>query len=213
VRNVRLRTRKSANSGTACGVDVGVAIPVAVVANDNAVTRFGSDFVAKLNEAQRRRAKAQRVLARKKTGSANHAKQKLRVQRAFLREVFLRNNFHEKTSSKIASRFSVVCAEDLKVKSLYRNNRKMKRRRSNRDLASMGHATFLRRLEQKTIEARGTYITVDPAHTSTTCSCCGNVNKENRKSQADFLCCACGFAENADTNAATNIMLKALAAE
>jgi putative transposase len=138
VRNVRLRTRKSANSGTACGVDVGVAIPVAVVANDNAVTRFGSDFVAKLNEAQRRRAKAQRVLARKKTGSANHAKQKLRVQRAFLREVFLRNNFHEKTSSKIASRFSVVCAEDLKVKSLYRNNRKMKRRRSNRDLASMG---------------------------------------------------------------------------
>ncbi len=46
---------------------------------------------------------------------------------------------------------------------------------------------------------------VDPAYTSRTCSACGHCAKENRKSQASFCCVNCGFACNADINAATNI--------
>src|SRR2546421_1004009 len=47
--------------------------------------------------------------------------------------------------------------------------------------------------------------TVDPRNTSRTCSECGNTAKENRKSQASFLCQACGHCDNADRNAAINI--------
>ena len=46
---------------------------------------------------------------------------------------------------------------------------------------------------------------VDPRNTSRTCSRCGHCEKANRKNQADFLCQRCGFAANADENAALNI--------
>jgi putative transposase len=53
---------------------------------------------------------------------------------------------------------------------------------------------------------------VDPRNTSRTCSCCGHCEKVNRKSQAEFLCQRCGFAANADENAALNISRKERAA-
>jgi|GEM_PF-4343003 len=40
---------------------------------------------------------------------------------------------------------------------------------------------------------------VDPAYT----------NKDNRKTQANFVCLACGHSENADVNAAKNIAFRA----
>ena len=52
-------------------------------------------------------------------------------------------------------------------------------------------------------------IFVDPKNTSRTCSKCGCVDKANRKSQSIFLCISCGFAENADYNAAVNIAVRA----
>ena len=49
---------------------------------------------------------------------------------------------------------------------------------------------------------------VHPAWTSLTCSKCGNNDKENRKEQAVFKCCKCGYTEHADINASINIGLK-----
>jgi putative transposase len=53
---------------------------------------------------------------------------------------------------------------------------------------------------------------VDPRNTSRTCSRCGHCEKANRRSQAEFLCQRCGFAVNADYNAALNISRKERAA-
>jgi IS605 OrfB family transposase len=47
-------------------------------------------------------------------------------------------------------------------------------------------------------------ILVDPRHTSQQCSCCGFVDKHNRRSQSEFLCLSCGHTAHADTNAAKN---------
>lgn len=47
--------------------------------------------------------------------------------------------------------------------------------------------------------------TVDPRNTSRTCHVCGHCAKANRKSQASFVCQACGYSGNADHNAAINI--------
>lgn len=46
---------------------------------------------------------------------------------------------------------------------------------------------------------------VDPAYTSQRCFECGHIEKANRKSQGEFLCCACGHTAHADVNAAKNI--------
>jgi transposase len=53
---------------------------------------------------------------------------------------------------------------------------------------------------------------VDPRNTSRTCSRCGHCEQANRKSQESFLCQRCGFATNADYNAAINISRKQWAA-
>ena len=53
---------------------------------------------------------------------------------------------------------------------------------------------------------------VDPRNTSRTCSTCGHCEKANRKKQESFLCQRCGFATNADYNAALNISRKEWAA-
>jgi len=49
-------------------------------------------------------------------------------------------------------------------------------------------------------------IKVPPAFTSQRCSCCGWVQKANRKGEM-FKCKKCGFAANADLNASRNISL------
>lgn len=46
---------------------------------------------------------------------------------------------------------------------------------------------------------------VDPAYTSQRCFECGHTERANRKSQSEFLCCACGHSNHADQNAAKNI--------
>ena len=54
-------------------------------------------------------------------------------------------------------------------------------------------------------------IFVNPAYTSMRCSECGHTEQKNRKSQADFCCLACGYTDNADVNAAKNIIAAGLA--
>ena len=46
-----------------------------------------------------------------------------------------------------------------------------------------------------------------PAHfTSQRCNKCGHIDKDNRKTQSEFMCLACGHRDNADINAALNIL-------
>ena len=54
-------------------------------------------------------------------------------------------------------------------------------------------------------------VPVNPAYTSQRCSQCGHVSADNRTTQARFECVACGHADNADTNAAKNILAAGLA--
>lgn len=50
-----------------------------------------------------------------------------------------------------------------------------------------------------------TLVAVDPRNTSRTCPECGNIDKANRRSQAEFACTGCGFASHADHVGARNI--------
>ncbi len=54
-------------------------------------------------------------------------------------------------------------------------------------------------------------VVVNPAYTSLRCSGCGHTQKENRKSQAVFSRQSCGYTDNADVNAAKNILAAGLA--
>ena len=72
----------------------------------------------------------------------------------------------------------------------------------NRGILGSGWGLLVRRLGDK---APGRVEKVRPALTSQRCSACGQVDRDSRESQAVFRCTACGFAGNADVNAAKNI--------
>ena len=62
------------------------------------------------------------------------------------------------------------------------------------------------RIQDKAATCGVQVIAVSAAYTSQKCSGCGHTAPENRESQADFRCVACGHRQNADHNAAINIL-------
>ena len=78
----------------------------------------------------------------------------------------------------------------------------------NREILDQGWFEFKRQLVYKQEWSGGRLQTVSAAYTSQTCSNnqCGHRVKKNRESQATFLCKKCGHIENADINAAKNIL-------
>jgi len=89
-------------------------------------------------------------------------------------------------------------------KRLRRLERKLARAKTglNREILRSGWGLLVRRLEAK---APGRIERIKPQYTSQRCSACGQVDPKSRASQAVFRCTACGFASNADVNAARNI--------
>jgi putative transposase len=159
----------------------------------------------------RRLARLQRKLARAKRGSARRKVVKAATARLKAREVDRRRDWTEKTSTDLARRFDVIRVEDLKIRNMTRSakgtvekpGRNVAQKRGlNREIQKSGLGVLVRRLEDK---APGRVEKVPAAYTSLRCSACGHVDRKSRESQAGFQCTACGYACNADVNAARNI--------
>ena len=76
----------------------------------------------------------------------------------------------------------------------------------NRAILDQGWGEFRRQLVYKVAWNGGMLLALPPHNTSRTCPCCGHVSKDNRLTQAQFLCVACGFENNADVVGAINIL-------
>lgn len=92
----------------------------------------------------------------------------------------------------------------------YLPNGQCAKRALNRKLRLSALSQFGEFLHYKARLSGGQIIEVNPRNTSRRCSSCGHVAQENRESQAVFLCKACGFSDNADHNAAINILERSL---
>jgi putative transposase len=135
-----------------------------------------------------------------------------------------RTDWVEQTTTHLARSHDVIAVEDLRVRNMVRrpqpkpdpdrpgvffpNGAKAKAALNRAILASVW-GRFLLRLEHKMGSER--VVRVDPKNTSRTCAACGYCAPGNRESQAVFECEACGHAAHADTNAAVNILDRALA--
>lgn len=191
------------------GIDRGVAVFAALSSGRkipplNAFKRIEVNLV-----------KVQRRLARKTKFSANWKKQKAKITKLHLRAANARKDFLHKLSTEIAKSHGVVKIEKLQVRSMsasaagtvHEPGRNVARKRGlNRSILDQGWSMFATMLRYKLAERGGELIEVPAAYTSQTCSCCGTIDKSSRKDQATFECGHCGHAENADTNAAKNIL-------
>ena len=192
-------------NGQVVGIDRGVAVSAALSTGDLL-------HAPRLDGRQRRRLRRlERRLARARRGSNRSVGVKRAIARLRARETDRRKDWAEKTSTAIARRFDLIKVEDLQIKNMTRsahgtaaNPGRCVRQKAglNRGILASGWGLLVRRLEQK---APGRVQKISPAFTSQCCSACGRVDPKSRESQAVFRCTACGYACNADVNAARNI--------
>lgn len=76
----------------------------------------------------------------------------------------------------------------------------------NRAILDQGWHEARRQFEYKQQWRGGVVVAVAPQYTSQTCSSCTHTNKQSRVSQSKFCCVSCGYENNADINAAKNIL-------
>ncbi|GAA1274504.1 RNA-guided endonuclease TnpB family protein [Sphaerisporangium rubeum] len=192
-------------TGQVVGVDRGVAVSAALSTGELLNTPALRDT------EKTRLLRLQRKLARARRGSNRRGRVKLAIAKLKAREGDRRREWVEQTSTSLARRFDVIAVEDLKVKNLTRSAKgtvetpgKNVRQKAglNRGILAAGWGRLVERLEHK---APGRLMKVNPAYTSQRCSACGIVDAKSRESQAVFACRSCGYAANADVNAARNI--------
>jgi putative transposase len=192
-------------TGEAVGIDRGVTVSAALSTGQ----RLTVPGLTAREQARLRR--LQRSLARAGRGSRRRGRARTAVARLKARETDRRRDWVEKTSTDIARRFDVIRVEDLNIRNMTRSakgtaaqpGRNVRAKTGlNREISRSGWGLLVRRLEDK---APGRVEKVPAAYTSQRCSACGHVDGRSRESQARFRCTACGYACNADVNAARNI--------
>ena len=126
-----------------------------------------------------------------------------------------RNDFRHKVTSEIVKNNNVIVLEDLRTVNMTGSasgtieepgKNVAQKRGLNREILRVGWGIIGEQIEYKAGWAGGTVVKINPAYTSQTCAACGNVSADNRKSQSKFDCTECGYSENADVNAARNIL-------
>jgi putative transposase len=195
-----------------CELDVAEPAPRAgpVVAIDRGVANFGAtsdgDMIANprhLERALKRLARAQRTVSRRKKGSKNREKAKVRVARIHRKVRRQRDHFLHVQSARIAKSHGVVVLEKLNVAGM------MIRGRCARSIADAGWSRFAEMLRCKLAWSGGSLVEVPAAYSSQTCSECGAVDAKSRRSQSSFACTSCGFLDHADLNAAKVLLARA----
>jgi transposase len=192
-------------TGEVVGIDRGVAVSAALSTGEMLTVPGWS------KPEQRRFKRLERQLSKSKRCSKR--RERIRKGRARLsaRETDRRKDRAEKLSTRVALRFDIIRVEELDIMNLTRSAKgttvspgqsvAAKSALNDRILRS-GWGLLVRRLEDK---APGRVEKVPPAYTSQRCSACGHVDGRSRESQAAFRCTSCGYACNADVNAARNI--------
>jgi len=192
-------------NGQAVGIDRGVAVSAALSTGE--LLRAPGLGVAE----RTRMLRLERRLARARRGSNRRRRVKCAIARLKARQPDRRKDWAEKVSTRLAREFDVICVENLAITRMTRSaggtadepGRNVRQKSGlNRAILAQGWGLLVRRLQEK---APGRVEKVKPHFTSQRCSACGHVDPESRESQARFVCTACGFACNADVNAARNI--------
>ena len=205
---------------SAVGVDVGVVQFVST--SDGKQYPPGMDYARELErlaKLQRQQSKMQGPVRGHRKASRNWMKQQQRVQKQHASIANKRRHYIECISKDLAQSYRTVAIEDLKIKNMTASakgdaekpgKRVAQKAGLNRSILNGGFFAFRTRLTSKVNSRKGIVIAVNPAYTSQTCSACGFVDKGNRVDQATFRCLSCGHQQNADINAAQNILMRAL---
>lgn len=161
----------------------------------------------------------QRSVSRKVKGSQNRKKAVRKLAALHRRIANERSDWLHKLTTSLAAEHVVIAIEDLRIKNMSASaagtvaepgTNVRQKTGLNRGILDAAWGEFTRQLEYKVQWQGGRLFCVNPAYSSRTCRVCGHESAENRKTQAAFLCTACGHAENADLHAAQVILARGI---
>jgi len=177
----------------AVGIDVGL--------NSYAVLSDGTvvDNPRFYRKSEKRLAHLQRGLSRKKKGSHNRNKARLKVARLHEHIQNQRTDFLHKASRKIADTYESVYVEDLKIRNMVKNHCLAK------SICDAGWGRFIGMIAYKAESAGGRLVQVNPRNTTQNCSQCGELVKKSL-SERIHDCPYCGLVVDRDQNASKNIL-------
>jgi putative transposase len=216
-----------ASESSVLAFDRGVANPL--VDSDGRFYGLETKRTARLARLQGRKVRLQQKLARQKKGSANRRKTKQRLSRVARRTGDLLADWRHQTTARIATGpHSVIALEDLRLANMTRTakakpnpaasaqgqpdflpNGGSAKTGLNRVMLQVGLGALSTLLCYKSRRSGQAFLTVSPHHSSQECSQCTHTSPDNRPTQAEFHCQACGHQAHADYNAAVVLRRRA----
>jgi len=189
---------KLINESTTIGIDTGIKTFLTL---SNRTTFENNKY---LKQSLKKLKKLNRTHSRKKNGSANKEKSRIKLAKQHEKVTNQRNDYIHKTTSKIVNdnQVSAICIEDLNIKGMV----KEKNKNFNRALSDVSLGKFYEVLKYK-CEWKGiNLIKIGRFEASSkTCSNDGYVNHNLTLADRNWVCPICGTNHDRDLNAAINI--------
>ena len=187
-------THKVKESQNIVGIDLGI--------KDFVITSDGEVFNNlhfKKNKSKKL-VRLQKQLSRKKTGSNNRNKARLKLAKVY-KKISDKKQYHlHQVSNYLIDENQVICMEDLNVSGMLRNHNLAE------SIQEMNFGEFKRMLEYKANWYGRKIVFINRFYPSSkTCNHCGYVNKKLKLSDRQWVCPDCGKTIERDYNAALNI--------
>jgi putative transposase len=177
------------------GLDLGL--------KDFAITSEGEiiDNPKYLSKLENKLKRAQRKLSKKKKGSKNRNKQRIRLNIIHEKITNQRTDFLQKLSTRLIKENQIICLEDLAVGNMVKNHKLAKA------INDVSWSEFVRMLNYKGLWHDRIVQQIDRYYPSSQlCNVCGYKNEEVKDlSIRIWECPECGSKHNRDVNAAINI--------
>ena len=152
-----------------------------------------------LKKSEMKLIRLQRRLSKKKKGSRNRRKARIKLNKQHTKIKRQREDFHKKLARDLALEIKYIGLEDLNIQGMVKNHHLAK------SISDVGWGSFFSYLKYYKTFFDGEIIEVGRFEpTSQTCSSCGNRQKISLKERT-FECEDCGMIKDRDLNASINI--------